>query len=137
MADLSSLKSLLASVQKADGPDREIDREIGFVLAGWQLKAVTAYTEGPAIVTADGDVYVDHPGGMYPSFTESIDEAVALVEKVRGEEGEWSVAGLGNAFIYGKHPQASAIAKATPSLALIAALLSTLIIANEGYPNAV
>jgi len=78
-----ALAALLARVEAAEDFDRELDRDIGFALDGWQKRNdVTGFEGMDAICTQDGDVYADHPGGMYPSFTESMDEAMRLVEKV-------------------------------------------------------
>jgi len=79
MVDTAKLTDLLARIEAATGPDRDLDRAIGFALDGWEL---SGDAENLIYVPADVTYYADHPGGMYPSFTESLGAALALVERV-------------------------------------------------------
>lgn len=130
---MTDLQSLLSRIEAASGPDREIDRAIGFALDGWTVRNdITGYTDCDAIVTGDGNVFVDDPGGMYPSFTESLDAAVALVEKMLGNR--WNVYGVGQAVIHIDDDEFVRDAGATPALALCAALIKALIQSRSAAP---
>jgi hypothetical protein len=78
MADLGEL---LARVEAATDFDRTLDRDIGLAIGGWKMVEVA--TPNPTwMLDIDGDLYPDHPGSMYPALTESVDEALALVERL-------------------------------------------------------
>lgn len=74
---MSELAALIERVEALAGPDREVDREIGLLIGGWKA---TNDQCGAAFII-EGDRYPDHPGSEYPALTESLDAAVALVEK--------------------------------------------------------
>ena len=68
MTNTDALRALLARVEAASGPDREINREIEHVVCG-------APRPRPGFQMA------------YPSrYTESLDAAVALVERIKPNE---------------------------------------------------
>lgn len=72
------LTELQAMVEAATEFDRALDREIGMALDGWVIKT----SQGMVMLqTSEGDWFADHPGSMYPSFTESADESLALVQR--------------------------------------------------------
>ena len=140
MSDAEKLRELLERVEAADNFDREIDRAIGFALDGWRLGRMTGYDDADAIITSDGDVFTDKPGGMYPSFTESLDTAIALVEKVLPDGYDNGVYQDGKAGAHILHPNIMSFFNirafaATPALALCAALLKALIAVSEPKPT--
>jgi hypothetical protein len=85
-----TIADLIERLEKATGPDRELDREIGITIDGWLPgQSSTMITpNGPVsyagliYVPSDKTHYADHPGSMYPSFTESVDTAIGLCERV-------------------------------------------------------
>ena len=84
------MQDIIERLEKATGPDRELDRELGFAFCGWRVVDIAG---NQCIDQGDGEINADHPGGMYTSFTESIDAAMTLV--VEGfrwviESKEWS-----------------------------------------------
>ena len=113
--------NLLSRLQGLTAPDREVDAAIGLAIGGWTLS-----DEGPygTINVPDEGSYPNHPGSLYPSFTESLDAAVALCERVLPGY-EWTVdksggrgfAGVGQSF----NEEA-----ATPAIALLIAILTAL-----------
>jgi len=73
--------ALVERLENATGPDRELDRDIGFAVGSWSIRNIDPH--GNLIyVPSDDTYYADHPGSMYPAFTESVDAALALAEKV-------------------------------------------------------
>lgn len=72
------MTALIARLEAAEGPDRALDREIGLRIDGW-YETVDSHGE---CLMANGDRYPDHPASEYPSFTESLDAALALAERV-------------------------------------------------------
>ena len=114
MTDLPALPALLARVEAATGGDREIDAELS---------------------RAFGVQYIPNPNNNGPKFvarqlTTSLDATVALVRKKR-PGGHWRVVGIwgnGYATLYGADSQQDAnVRAATPELALLAALLRSMI----------
>jgi len=82
---MTDLVKLLERVRSATGRDRELDRDIGLAIGGWELSEYA--TPNPTMmIVVDGDWYPDHPGSMYPAPTESIDAALALTERVLPEK---------------------------------------------------
>lgn len=79
MTDLTALKELLERVEKAEGPDRELDEETIAAIGGKQKR---------------GDWWIGHSyiGRVAPPYTSSIDACVALIEKVLPDW--WHTAGL-------------------------------------------
>lgn len=75
---MADMLELIARLEAAEGPDRAADREIGLRLDGWYE---TVYSHGECLMV-NGDRYPDHPESEYPSFTESLDAALALAERV-------------------------------------------------------
>jgi len=87
---MSSLTELREKVERASGADRELDLLIGLTIDGWQLGELVGgfprgtfspVLGGTLVKDSSGDVNVAVPGGMYPAPTESIDAALALVER--------------------------------------------------------
>lgn len=134
---MTDISSLLSRVRAASGPDNDLDIDIGVALAGWRRGRVTldpfSFTENP-----DGDIIYGEntfwiaDGGIQPlSFTESIDAAVALVERVL-PGCDWKISTLRHRKGFGAdlYPSAAdAVARAdaaTAPLAILAALLSAL-----------
>lgn len=76
------VSELLSRVEGATGPDRELDRDIGLAIGGWKHVGSGPY----GMLDIGGDLYPDHPGSMYPALTESVDDALALVERLHGAE---------------------------------------------------
>jgi len=86
---MTDLDALRARVGAATGPDRGLDLALGIALAGWRVGTLV---EGRFVASRDGsgDFVEDHegginsvrPGSLYTAWTESIDEALALVERV-------------------------------------------------------
>lgn len=85
---MSKLEELIAALEKAEGFDRELDLQIGLLVDGWKLGYLSkdfVWSEGLGtsfVKDHEGNINSAHPGGMYPSYTESLDEAVALVNRV-------------------------------------------------------
>lgn len=84
--DREVLKTLIQRIEEAGGPDRELDLAIGLAIGGWELGRYTAegwFAEagGTMVRDHDGDIWPAHPGSLYPALTESIDAALALVER--------------------------------------------------------
>lgn len=141
---MSALKELLDRVNAATGPDREIDERLA-ILAGWHWKPQMGsfgYWVGP-----DDFDYFGYTGDV-PNFSEDMNAALALVERVV-PGWVWTVAARNTAPEHGRpwadvaslewieagddaigceYAEASA---ATPALALLSALLSALI-ARDG-----
>lgn len=88
---MSPLSELIDRLERAEDFDRELDRDIGEALLGWKVTSAYIETDEPA-------VYPNHPGAMYPTFTESVDAAIALTEKVLPG---WAVHGLGKSPLHG------------------------------------
>ena len=121
-----TLPLLLQRVREAGGPDRELDRAVALHF-GW-----TDYDDGMGVMTRMRDPEGVVGAHYAPSFSASLDAAVALVERVRPEthwliqtsgkiedhtfDAEMWSGGKGSGFHQG----------ATPALALLAALLASL-----------
>lgn len=75
---MADMQELIARLEAAEGPDRALDREIGLRIDGW-YETVDSHGE---CLMVNGDRYPDHPESEYPSFTESLDAALALAERV-------------------------------------------------------
>lgn len=80
-------EELRKRVEAATGPDREIDLLIGLTIDGWQIGDLidgrfAPILGGTLVRDSSGNINVAAPGGMYPAPTESIDEALALVERM-------------------------------------------------------
>lgn len=71
----TDLEDLLARIEAAKRFSRGLDREIGLALGGWELR-------GDLIADHEGNTYVDHPGGMYPSPTEELHVALAMADRL-------------------------------------------------------
>lgn len=68
------LNPLFDLLDRLEGPDREVDKAIGFTLDGWTSVGTDQ------MLTRD-HVFYDHPGAMYTAFTEDIGEVIDLVER--------------------------------------------------------
>jgi hypothetical protein len=78
---MSKHADIIKRLEAATGLDRDLDRDIGLLIGGWRLEEYA--TPNPTMMLVVGeDVYPDHPGSLYPSFTESIDAALGLVERM-------------------------------------------------------
>lgn len=114
----AELEFLLARVEAATGPDRELDEAIG-VLFGWIL------------FDAIECVYVSPEGkrGDMPCFTSSIDAAVALVERMLpGWKRGCGIDFIGPFGWVNKSPKDQFFARAkTEVLSILSALLRALI----------
>lgn len=120
------LEGLLARVEGAAGPDRELDKALWYKLIF-----------DPALDRQD-DSYLKLVGSPLPWFTASLDAALALVERrlptfttdltiYRTNAGEFKPHSLARLFCpYGEISEYRGDAK-TPALALLAALLRALI----------
>jgi hypothetical protein len=73
MSDLPTLKSLLERVEKATGPDRELDLEIANV-AGWRCDGDWLYTPSGAMAAFNDD--------SPPRYTASLDASLSLVNEM-------------------------------------------------------
>lgn len=111
-----SLEGLIERVTAAQGPDRELDRSIG------RAFGVTE-TTFPQY----------EPGDVMPSYTASIDAALALVERYL-PGWSWSIGHDANGELHAtiwhgvtEHDEYGA----TPALAILAALLTALKDASE------
>lgn len=141
---MTDLKGLLERVEKAEGPDREIDAEIWLALVPGTTRKQWSY-----IHKASGkECFVDetrdatHALINVPSYTASIDAAVALVEKLL-PGWRLMVTTPGGAYLmssdfepaeeeWGEPKGFTCAADAkSPALALIAALLRALIAQQE------
>lgn len=71
----SNLDDLITRLERTDGPDRDLDRAIGIVVLGW--RPVKSNGIGMLHIPGEGE-FLDQPGGLYPSLTESLEEAMAL-----------------------------------------------------------
>lgn len=129
-----SLEGLVERVKAATGPDRELDISIGTTIGGWTYQPHVPHN----FKWHDGEF--DRPGGP-PSYTASIDAALALVERLLPD---WVVADLSQnsrvagdpwgctlAIYYGSYPSKNRMAKSgydfqRPSLAILAALFTAL-----------
>lgn len=67
---------LIARLERATGPDRDLDREIGIKTLDW---IVTSLSGQGDVLYIDGSYYVDDPRGEFPSPTESLEVALTLV----------------------------------------------------------
>lgn len=100
---MSDIDALIERLEKATGPDREID-------------AMILVVEEPRIFDLLPYWTPEERENIVPRYTESIDAAVALVERVLPEKA-WAVNGNGRAYI------TEMCAGATPAIALCVALL--------------
>lgn len=119
---------ILTRLREAEGPDRELDRDIGLAIGGWRYEALGDLGE-MLFVPEDATYYGDSPGAMYPSFTESIEASLALVERML-PGCAWEITTTGfkpgaSIVVHGPRTMFGAYAN-TPALALIAALFTAL-----------
>lgn len=118
-ADLTALRDRITS---ASGPDRELDRDIGLLLWGWKRVEVAGRM---MIEDHEGNLDLDHPGSLYPSPTESIDAAVALIEQ---QGWSWKVMRHENGRYYAEAgPEPWQFAAPTAPLTLLLALIDALL----------
>lgn len=138
---MTDLAALLERVEKAEGPDREIDAELYFWFGMSKRQRTDALKfrerncEGRelySIAILAGIVAMDYYSTCNPieKYTASLDAAVALVEKML-PGSSWMAARppekTGRAVIVRELVSESEATAATPALALIAALLKELI----------
>jgi hypothetical protein len=75
---MTDLTALISALERATGPDRELDLEIGLAFGGWSY--VDMPPHGKMIFVPDEkSYYIDHPGSLYPSYTETVDAALAFM----------------------------------------------------------
>jgi hypothetical protein len=87
---MTDLATIIAALENAAGMDRELDLEIGLAFGGWSY--VDMPPHGNMIFVPDEkSYYVDHPGSMYPSYTETVDTALAFM---RAQLPGWMVMNL-------------------------------------------
>ena len=72
------MQELIKKLEKATGPDRELDRDIGVAALGWRPFTVNGHHK---MLDVGDATYPDSPGSMYPALTESIDAALTLVPR--------------------------------------------------------
>jgi len=123
-----ALHRMAERCEQASGPDRELDRDIGFAALGWKTYQ---HGEFSLICGHDGESWADHPGSTYTFFTASIDAALTLVP----EGFQWlleHMARTDKAILYSAQVASATSNKmrgdkvwwvATPALALCAAAL--------------
>lgn len=126
---MTDLQSLLSRVEKATGPDRELDEQLAMRLAGFKATITVGHEALGNLRTVPAHA---------PHYSASLDAALALVEGALGIKGTfWRLRlvypvsdNCANAYVviwpypkwvaaYGEAP--------TPALALLAALLRALI----------
>ena len=73
--------TILNRLRSAERMDRDLDRDIGLAIDGWSYVDMPPHGK-MLYVPHEQSYYVDHPGSMYPSYTESIDAALALVQRM-------------------------------------------------------
>ena len=71
----------LRRVREATGAEWDLDREIGLTVGGW--RSFNHPKWGERIEDYDGNQFPDNSGALYSSFTESLDAALELLERVR------------------------------------------------------
>jgi hypothetical protein len=127
----AELQELLARVEKAEGPDRAIDRDLINVLGLDWHRGAWWRTADPLQPWFSGWVKAD--------VTASLDAALALVERLAMPEPDFDICfrQLGHFEVRWYMPERGhwrvASAK-TPALALLAALLRALIAQTEAEP---
>jgi len=125
------LIALAERCEQASGPDRELDRDIGFAALGWKTYQ---HGEFSLIRGHDGESWADHPGSTYTFFTASIDAALTLIpdDCALDQLGTWEhhhLQALGPWYAIIRDPRAKFMMNprsdhtATPALALCAAAL--------------
>jgi hypothetical protein len=150
---MTDLQALLERVEKAEGPDQEIDAELHWLFKlsdkerAYALKFRESNCEGRelySIATLVGIItmnYYSPNARPVATYTASIDAAVALVEKMLPERdfidvfydcGSWfAVVGIHDAkHDWRKWHSNDGAAMDSPALALLAALLRALIAKN-------
>lgn len=116
-----TLPHLIEELEKATGPDRMLDKEIGEYL-GWKVFAA-------GVATAGGDPHwvcnTPMGRGALPAFTSSIDAALTLVPEGYGFylRGDYSGAGAGLSFPDAYNVTPGHVEAATPAIALCIAAL--------------
>lgn len=148
----SALPDLLARVRAAEGPSREIDCALACALDGFWVELAAYPNQDGTILRADfcrtnedgGWSSPGHGGDqMVRAYTASLDAALALVERVlpgwHWEVGKEPDKPLFSAWVVRDDGTASSgeTWAPTPALALLAALLTALIVTGnaENRPN--
>lgn len=142
----ADLQELLARVEKAGGPDRELDARIFCAVNGYTFRSHRPDLGPPPTARAYVAYYEpkngEHPSAYCPAFTASLDAALALVERVlptftadltiyRTNGGEFKPHSLARLFCpYGEIQEHRGDAR-SPALALLAAALRALISNTE------
>lgn len=114
---MSDLQTLIARVEAASGPDREIDSKIALELLGG-----AATYKGDVLWNINADGW-----DALPAYTASLDAAVRLVEaKLPGYEWFVNSSGFAGVRSDAHDNGANGNHEASPALALVAALLHAL-----------
>lgn len=127
-----NLRGLIERLEKLEGPDREVEAEIDVALFGGETVWKTAnYTMES--YPASRRPSATHIGGFanehVPSYTASLDAAVALVERVLpGWDGFVPINAKGEAWVWpaGGMGKGHRVSAATPAIALLIATLKAL-----------
>lgn len=149
MPTREELEGLLARVEKATGPDRDIDWEIGSVidqdhmratLRAWEDQEIVRYSRIPgrplaAIDTASGERRITSI--TPPSYSYSMDDAIGLFGRILPEHHWRAGHGLGmqavaHVNLAGVEEKGVTGFAALPPLALLSALLRAMLAASEG-----
>jgi hypothetical protein len=144
------LSALLARVEAAEGPDREVDCDLGVALGLFMVNDDNrlGIGRGKSYVRLDEDGGATAPGQagdmLVPDYTDSLDAALALCERVLPNDWEFApkplwlaaVAQLFDGKWEGKLYRADMGKRfsrvgATPALALLAAMLKALIATSK------
>lgn len=127
MTTVEELRALRERLEKAEGPDHDLDCAIGHELRVFTGRSAFYIQPPPG-------VHPDHPAGMFPNFTSSADETIALVERML-PGWEWGINSDNSAYVRRRESDGllaiSSIQSRraeTPALALCVALLSALIV---------
>ncbi len=129
--DLPTLRSILARLEAATGPDRELDAEIAIALLD-APKLASGKKVRRTDLRASKEGYVHHKADLCYSanhYTASIDAAVALIERVL-PGAEWSAARNSNGEYFGwivSDGMPHCDDHETPALVLCTALVKALI----------
>lgn len=137
MTDASQLAQLKDRIDKAEGPNFELERVIHEVVLGQCTHRETRYyciedgndsDSGHECIACGKDTY----GERWPNYTASVDAALSLVEKC-APDAFWELDRGYNATITNADAGycGAAHGKPTPALALLSALLSALLAMEE------
>lgn len=131
---MTDLSDLISRVRAATGPDRRLDAEISCAFYFPDLRPAEPDDFSGAYGYTPGNIKVKHGFLMAESFTSSLDDAVALCERVL-PGSDWQLCRGGDCtLIYGARFMEPLVAEAsapTPALALCLAILTAKEKAND------